>query len=235
MAIPGAGSSGRLPLLEPSHERGASAHQDHSSPPGQPPVAPSRRPLDLPDPDPPEANAELSQLPVPAYEIMQPKRTAKPYGYHSSAGTAARKMGLPALSWEDAMSYAIHLLDTFPHTSNLGVGVLVATIDALHDGARACIAPTPTRTRTSKTCPSWSSASGCAWTAPTSAPPPSGSQAAGPSTTPTSPSRCWRPARPPVRAVATNGSGMPRGMSTAGSAPRPAGAVSSPAGNSWPP
>ena len=38
------------------------------------------------------------------------------------------------------MSYKMPMLITIPRTSNLDIGVLVATIDALDDCARACIA-----------------------------------------------------------------------------------------------
>jgi hypothetical protein len=40
------------------------------------------------------------------------------------------------------MSYARQLLDTYPGTLNVDVGVLAATIDALSDCAQACIADT---------------------------------------------------------------------------------------------
>jgi hypothetical protein len=38
------------------------------------------------------------------------------------------------------MSYARHLLDTYPRTFNIDAGVLAATIDALSDCAQACTA-----------------------------------------------------------------------------------------------
>jgi hypothetical protein len=38
------------------------------------------------------------------------------------------------------MSYKMPMLITIPRTSNLGISILVATIDALDDCARACIA-----------------------------------------------------------------------------------------------
>src|SRR6185312_10728187 len=61
-----------------------------------------------------------------------------------------------------------------------------------------------------------------------SAPPPRGSSAARPTTTPTSPGRYWRPAWPSARAAAMSANGTPT-CRTAGSAPRPAGAASRPA------
>src|SRR6478609_3755314 len=67
-----------------------------------------------------------------------------------------------------------------------------------------------------------------------SAPPPRGSSAVRPTTTPTSPGRCWRPAWPSARAAAMSANGTPT-CRTAGSAPRPAGAASRPAAISWTP
>jgi hypothetical protein len=60
-------------------------------------------------------------------------------------------------------------------------------------------------------------------------------QAARPTTTPSSPGRCWRRAWPPARAAATNARATLRTTSTAGSASRPAGAASKPPGNCWRP
>jgi hypothetical protein len=132
------------------------------------------------------------------------------------------------------MSYARQLLDTYPRTFNLDAGVLAATIDAVNDCAQACTADADDDlseqnvaelVKCIRLC--LDCADVCAATV--------GSPAARPSTTQASPGRCWRPARRPARAAATSASGTPRCTNTAGSAPRPAGAGSRPAGSSWPP
>ena len=128
------------------------------------------------------------------------------------------------------MSYATQLLDTYPRTFNVDAGVLAATIDALNDCAQACTADADDDL-SEQNLPELVKCIRLSWTAPTSAPPPSGSQAARPSTTPTSPGRCWRPARPVARAAATNANGTPASTSTAGSAPRCAAVPSRLAGN----
>jgi hypothetical protein len=133
------------------------------------------------------------------------------------------------------MSYKMPMLITIPRTSNLDISVLVATIDALDDCARACIADADSDlneqnlselVKCIRLC--LDCADVCAATVRVTS-----RQTEYDATL--SPSPCWRPARPPVRAAATNASGMPRCMITAGSAPWPAGAASRPAGNSWPP
>ncbi len=132
------------------------------------------------------------------------------------------------------MSYARQMLDTYPRMFNVDASLLAAAIDALSDCVQACNADNAadlgeqnvtemvTCIRLCLDC-----ADICTATA--------GSPAARRSTTPMSPGRCWRPAWPSAEAAAMSASGMPGCTSIAGSAPRPAGAASGPAGSSWTP
>ncbi len=132
------------------------------------------------------------------------------------------------------MSYARQMLDTYPRALNVDASVLAAAIDAITDCAQACIAGTDAdlgeqnvteMVRCIRLC--LDCADVCTATA--------GSPAARPATTPMSPSRCWRHAWRSARAAVRNASGMPGCTGIAGSAARPAGAASMPAGNSWTP
>jgi hypothetical protein len=126
------------------------------------------------------------------------------------------------------------MLITIPRTSNLDISILVATIDALDDCARACIADADSDVNEQnlselvkciRLC--LDCADICAATVRVTS-----RQTEYDATLTKS---LLGPARPPVGAAATNASGMPRCMSTAGSAPWPAGAASRPARNSSPP
>jgi hypothetical protein len=130
------------------------------------------------------------------------------------------------------MSYAKQLLDTYPRNVNLDADLLAATIDALSDCAQACIADADDdlseqniaeMVKCIRLC--LDCADVCTATL--------GVSAARPSTTPTSPGPCSRPAWPPARAAETSASGTRRCTSTAGSAPRPAAAASRPAMSCW--
>jgi hypothetical protein len=133
------------------------------------------------------------------------------------------------------MSYARQLLDAYPRTFNVDAGVLAATIDALSDCAQACTADADADLGEQNLAELVTCIRLCLDCTDVCAATVGVTRAARPTTTPASPGRCWRPARPPARAAATSASGMPGCTSTAGCAPRPAGAASRPAGSSWRP
>ena len=89
------------------------------------------------------------------------------------------------------MSYTRQMLDTYPRTVIVDATVLAAAVDAIRDCAQACAADTDADLNEQNMVKCIRL---CAWTAPTSAPPPAGSSAAWPNTTPTPPGRCWNPA-----------------------------------------
>ncbi len=133
------------------------------------------------------------------------------------------------------MSYAKQMLDADPGIVNVDAAVLAAAIDALSDCAQACTADVDDdlgeqdvteMVKCIRLCLDCADVCTAA-TGVTSRQAEWGM--------PLSTGRCWRCAWPAARAAAMSVSGMPRCMSTAGSAPRPAGAASRPAGHSWTP
>jgi len=125
------------------------------------------------------------------------------------------------------------MLDSYPLTVNADASVLAAAIEAISDCAQACTADTDADLseqnlaemvrciRLCLDCTDICTATG-------------GLSAAWRNTTPAPPGRCWRHAWPSAGAAAMSVSGM-RTTSTAGSASRPADAVSGPAGSCWMP
>src|SRR6266545_4330708 len=80
-----------------------------------------------------EDPARVDRVLVAAGVVHPPRMvSARPHGYPGAVPPSPRE--------EDAMSYAGHMLDTYPRDFNVEAGVLATTMDALIECAQACTA-----------------------------------------------------------------------------------------------